>query len=424
MRNDITLCIIGAGSSYTPELIAGILEHAHDQLPVTTINLYDINDERLGVMGALSQRMTESTGRDIRIQYSTDFAAMLDGIDFAVTQVRVGGMQARCLDESIPLKYGIIGQETTGPGGMFKALRTIPHMIEIADAVAEHAPQAIILNYTNPSGIISEAVARHTSADLIGLCSGIPAMMVGLHSALDEHFSNLKMYCVGLNHLGLVHRFTSEGHDVTDEALRLLCSEDEATGESVGDADMMRLLRAVPMSYTYYYFHRGRRIADARNKDKTRAQEIMAIEKEVFTQAAEPARTVKPEALKYRGGGGYSQVTFSFLKAICNNTGDELACTIQNKGAVNGIDNDAGVEIMARVDRDGATPIPVGDIPLAFRGIVQAVKAYETLTIEAAVNRSRDLAIKALLNHPLAGDLDVIEPMVDEMLKAHGLDYA
>jgi len=423
MSRGLTLCIVGAGSSYTPELVSGLLAQPQDELPVSAVRLTDINPERLAVMAGLAERMVRHAGREVAVHKDTELERMLEGADFVITQIRVGGMKARYLDESIPLKYGIIGQETTGPGGMFKALRTIPPMLDIARKVTEVCPEAFILNYTNPSGIITEAVTKHARARLIGLCSGIPGMQKRLRAALASRYPNLKTYCVGLNHFGFVHRMVSDGRDVTAEAIEAAYGKDGPLAGDGQTAQLCRLIGAVPISYVNYYFHRGRRLADARSAPQTRAQQVEQIEREVLCEAADPQTVAKPKALSKRGGGGYADITFSVMKAILNDTGAELPANVPNHGAVRAMEEDAVVEVVCRVDRRGAAPLPVGRVPLAFAGLVQAIKAYETLTVEAAIARSRRLAVLALMNHPLAGDLDVIGPMVSEMLEAHGLRF-
>lgn len=334
-------------------------------------------------------------------------------------------MKARHLDESIPLKYGIIGQETTGPGGMFKALRTIPHMLEIGRRVAEICPEAFILNYTNPSGIITEAVSKYTDARIIGLSAGIPGTQDHLQSRFSSRYPDLRTYTVGLNHFGYIHRMVSGDRDVTAEIIALLDQEEsrEAQGGPGARMSTYRLLGAVPISYVRYFFHHASVVAEAKARSSTRAQDIEGIESEILEEAARPETVAKPAALERRGGGGYAAITLSVMKAIIKGTGKELTANVPNRGSVTGIDDGAVVEVVCRIDRNGAQPLPVGPIPLAFRGLVQALKAYETLTVEAAVHRDRRLATLALLNHPLVGDLDVIEPLLTEMLEAHGLRF-
>lgn len=427
MSRPITLCVVGAGSSYTPELIEGIVGQDPALLPIGEIRLTDVDSERLAIMAGYAERAARHAGRDFAIRSDSRLAPMVEGTDFVITQIRVGGMKARYLDESIPLKYGIIGQETTGPGGMFKAFRTIPAMLEIAQTVASVAPEAFILNYANPSGIVAEAVSRHTQAKIIGLCSGIPGMQRRLRDRCGDRFPDLRVYAVGLNHFGHIHRVLSGDRDVTAEVMDMLADDEEARHADDKDSarkSIIRLLGAYPISYVNYFYRRGHMVDQAKSKPLTRAQEIEAIEREVLEEAAREETVTKPAALERRGGGGYAGITFSVLKAILNDTGEELAANVPNRGSVEGIDDDAVVEVVCRMDATGAHPLPVGPIPLAFRGVMQALKAYETLTVEAAVRRDTRLAKLALLNHPLAGDVDTIEPMVEEMLQAHGMQFS
>ncbi len=422
MKRGVSVCIVGAGSSYTPELVEGLLEHDPALLPVRELRLTDINSERLAIMAAFTERLVRHAGRDVSVASDERLAPMVEGVDFAITQIRVGGMKARYLDESIPLRYGIIGQETTGPGGMFKALRTIPPMIEVGNTVASLAPNAFILNYANPSGIVAEAVSKHTKAKIIGLCSGIPSMIAHLKKQFSPEYPDLKVYTVGLNHFGHINRVYSGERDVTAEIMEAFAREQDEKDEGKGGR-LTRLLTAWPIGYVNYFYRRSHMVATAKAKPLTRAQEIEPIEREILTEAARSETVSKPEALARRGGGGYAGITFSVMKAILHDTGEELAANVPNQGAVAGVDDDAVVEVVCRIDREGAHPLPVGEIPLTFRGNMLALKAYETLTVEAAVKRDKRLAILALLNHPLCGDLDVIEPLVDEMLDAHHLVF-
>ncbi len=425
MNKDLAICVVGAGSSYTPELIEGILGYAEADLPVTDIRMQDLNMERLETMAGLTQRMIRRAGREVTVRQGTELAPLLEGVDFVVSQVRVGGMAARHIDETIPVRHGIVGQETTGPGGMFKALRTIPVMLEIARTVERVAPEAFILNYTNPSGIIAEAVRRHTGAKLLGLCSGISGLQTKIGELLGERWPTLRTYCVGLNHLGFIHKFVAEGQDVSEEAIEALLAIAEGAEDhaGLGEPDIIRYTRAVALGYVNYYYQRQEALRHAREREKTRAEEIMEIEKEIFVAAADPAIDTKPEALSRRGGGGYAGVTLRFVRAIAFDRGEELVCTVPNRGVVEGIEPEAGVEVVCRVDRNGAQPLPVGPIPLQIRGLVQAVKAYETLTVQAAVQRDRAVAVQALMNHPLVGEVGTAKALVDEMIEAHGLGW-
>lgn len=422
MQRDIVIAIVGAGSSYTPELVEGLLATPGVEIPLRELRLCDVDERRLGTMAGLTRRMCDHAGRRIAVLAGRELERLVAGADFVVCQIRVGGMDARQLDETIPLKYGIIGQETTGPGGMFKALRTIPWMLHIARTVERVAPQAFLLNYTNPSGIVAEAVLNHSRVRFVGLCSGIPGLQEHIAKALGDRWPDLRTYCVGLNHLGFIHRFVSGAQDVSAAAVAALADSTRAAGDADGAA-LIEALQAYPISYLRYYYRRAAVVTAARHRAKTRAEAIREIEAEVFADAAQPERATKPAALARRGGGGYAAITSQFLRAILHDRGDERVCTVLNGSAVDGLPGDAGVEVVCRVDAHGAVPLPVGPIPLAFRGLVQAVKTYETLTVRAAIERSRVVALQALLAHPLCGDLDIASPLLDEMLAAHGLDF-
>jgi 6-phospho-beta-glucosidase len=425
MNHGIRLCIVGAGSSYTPELIRGIIGLDPMELPITSINMHDIDARRLDIMAGLSARMLKAAGKKIHVTSCPTLPESLTDVDFVVTQIRVGGMAARILDEKIPMKYGIIGQETTGPGGMFKALRTIPRMLEVADAVAKFAPDAFILNYTNPSGIITEAVTKHSQAKIIGLCSGIPCMQRDLKKDLGDTFPDISSRCIGLNHLGFIHRIFAGGTDVTREAIERHLAL-EPTGDDNAKRisnELARVIQAIPIGYVNYYFRRAMKIAELRAEPETRGEKVMKIESGILAQAAMTDAADFPSDLEKRGGGGYAEVTFDCMRAIWNDSGAAIACSVPNHGAVDGIDEDAVVEIVCRIGRQGATPLPVGTIPSAFRGLVQAVKSYETLTVQAAVTKDINHVYHALLNHPLVGDWDVIVPLVDEMMTAHQLNF-
>jgi 6-phospho-beta-glucosidase len=422
---DLKLCIVGAGGSYTPELIEGLLAPREQPFSIVQIALCDIDAKRLEIMTGLTRRMIAAAGRRIEVQSSRDVATAAAAADFVVAQIRVGGMQARRLDEAIPLKYGVIGQETTGPGGMFKALRTIPVMIDIARTIAEVAPQAFILNYTNPSGIVTEAVLNHTQARLLGLCSSIPGMQARLGALLAPEFGQVSLHSVGLNHLGFIHRITAGGRDVTEPALAWARRHDDGSDPLLTSAlRTSAFLGSIPVAkYGDLYFHRRHEVAQAVAAPRSRAETVQVIETDILAEAADPHTNAKPRALAQRGGDGYSNVTFSVMSAIVENSGAAIVMSTLNRGAVDDLPDDVAVETVCRVDASGAFALPVGRLPLAFRGLVQAVKTHETLTVQAAVTRRRDLALQALLAHPLVGDLDVAEPMLDELLVAHGLHY-
>ncbi len=426
MGSQIKICIVGAGSSYTPELIDGILKQDPGDLPIVQINLQDIDPARLRTMADLAKRMISAEGCNIKIESSEELERMAEGCDFIITQIRVGGMKARYLDETIPLKYGIIGQETTGPGGMFKAIRTIPEMIKICDIIKKYSPDAFILNYTNPSGIIAETVSKYSNSKIIGLCSGIPDVRKQIKSGIKEIYPNSISYSIGLNHLGYIYKILNNDMDITSSAIEYLYDKGKLKDMFRGDRELAyisKLLNAVPIGYLMYYYLHDRELKKMLGAKETRAQEIMKIEKALFKEINETSISQKPSVLSKRGGGGYSITTFSVMSAIFNNRKTDIAASVKNNGCIKDIDDDAFVEVVCEAGKHGLSPIPVGKIPVQLRGLIQSVKAYETLTIEATINKSRDNLYKALLNHPIVRDMTKIKPLVQEMLTAHKIDF-
>jgi 6-phospho-beta-glucosidase len=407
------LVIVGGGSSYIPELVDGVLER-HDTFPVSEICLTDINSQRMEILCGLTQRMVAKSSKPIRVTATTERKAALEGASFVSSIIRVGGMDARILDEHIPLKYGVVGQETTGPGGMMKALRTIPPMLEIAHDVEAICPDAWLINYTNPSGIIAEALGKHSKAKFIGLCSGPMGWIKHILHLMNVSEERANVEWVGLNHLGFATRVWVDGKDATAQAIKAAANEWGIDGE------WMQTLGAIPCGYLYNFYHRDLAVAEnSQPGARTRGEVVKEIEAELLRQYADPALAEKPELLKQRGGGGYSDVAIASMEAILHNRGDRQITQVLNGGAVDDIPADASMELLCLVDRMGPHPVRFGALPLPIRGLVQSVKAYESLTVQAAVEGSRRVAMQALMAHPLTHSWSVAKPMLEELLAAN-----
>lgn len=407
------LVIFGGGSSYTPELVDGVIKH-FDTLPVNEICLMDINPERLDILCGLSRRMIARSGLPITVASTTDRRRALEGADFVNSLIRVGGMDARILDERIPLQFGVVGQETTGPGGMMKALRTIPPMLELARDMEEICPDAWLINYTNPSGIIAEALGKHSRVNNISLCSGPAGWIDQVLKRMQVDLVRANVDWIGLNHLGFAVRVWVDGKDVTDQAIEAAAQDWNVDGE------WMRTLGAIPASYLRYYFHHQAVVEEYRRPGhRTRGEEVKEIEAELLKQYADLALDEKPALLKRRGGGGYSEAAIAAMEAVVHNRGDRQIIQVLNGGAVDGIPADASMELPCIVDRLGPHPIRMGEIPLPIRGLIQAVKAYESLTVQAAVEGSRRVAMQALMAHPLTPGWETARPMLDALLEAN-----
>jgi len=407
------IAIIGAGSSYTPELIEGLVR-MKEQLPVNQITMMDINPERMELVAGFCRRFSRHLGHAIPIETTTDRRKAIEGARYIVTQIRVGGNAQRILDEKIPLKYGIIGQETTGPGGMFKGLRTIPAMLEIARDVERINPQAWIINYANPTGLNTEAVQKYTRANFVGLCSGALGPRYLVSDVLRVPAESVHYAYFGLNHMNFAYQFTVGGRPLTDEEFDRIADRFGAV-----DARLVKSLRLIPSGYLHHYFHRSRGVAEARAKPHTRGEQVQMLEKEVFAAYSDPNQVTKPEALARRGGGGYSEIALGVMNALYNNLDQVIIVNTAQRGAVHGLPGDAVLELACAVNSAGIFPLHLPEIPHSVWGLVAAVKNYEQLTVEAAVTGSRDLALQALMAHPLVGDYDVAEPLLAEMLEAN-----
>lgn len=413
---DLVFSIIGAGSSYTPEIIER-LSVLRAELPVKRLILMDIHPGRLETVGGFCRRFARHLGLDLAIETTTDLRRAAAEAAFIITQVRVGGNAQRVLDEKIPLKYGVIGQETTGPGGMFKALRTIPVMLEIARTVESLNPGAWIINYANPTGLNTEAVQRHTHANFLGLCSGVYFPRDAVAGALEVEPGRVSYDYFGLNHLNFGYNLKVDGRSLSTAEFERVANQ--LYGGHTVESALIKSLGMIPSPYLQYYFHRRARVEEAGRKEHTRGEVVQALEGEIFAAYADPRQETKPEALAKRGGGGYSEIALEVIDAIYNNRGKRVIVNSANRGAVPFLPPDAVLEMPCLLDAAGVHPLVCPQIPETVWGLVAAVKNYEQMVVQAAVSGERETALLALLAHPLVGDHDVAVPLLEELLEAN-----
>jgi 6-phospho-beta-glucosidase len=422
------LAVIGGGSSYTPELIEGLIKN-RDALPVTELALVDVaNDEaqfKVGVIADLTRRMFRRAGLDVAVSATTERRAAIEGAAYVVTQFRVGGLAARARDERLPLKYGVIGQETTGPGGFAKALRTIPVILEVCRDIRELAPDAWLVNFTNPSGIITEAVVKHGGGvKVAGLCNVPIGMLRGAAQFAGVEPERVRMDFCGLNHLTWARRIYLDGNDITEFALAQLASAAEAgllPPDYAFSPRWLRTLGMLPCPYLRYYYETQRMLeeeqkAAAEGGEGTRAQVVQAVEKTLFQKYQDPDLAEKPEELSKRGGAYYSEVAVNLMTAIETDRCDIHIVNVRNDGTISGLSDNIVVEVPSVVGRDGPKPIAVGQVEPKIRGLIQVVKAYEELTVQAGAFGDRAAALAALATHPLVPDERVAEKLLDEIL--------
>ena len=401
------IAVIGGGSTYTPELIEGFAARA-DVLPVDELVLEDISEERLDIVGGLARRILARTGHPARLVTTTSLDDAVDGAAAVLVQLRVGGQQARLTDETLPGQFGLIGQETTGAGGFAKALRTVPVVLDIASVVTKRAaPGAWIVDFTNPVGIVTRALLDDGHRAL-GLCNVAIGLQRRLASRLGVEPERVRLDHAGLNHLSWVRRVLVDGVDRLPELL--------ADPIDVGSpAELMRTLGAIPSYYLRYYYSTNEVL---REGGARRAEQVMEIEQQLLAMYADPALDRKPALLDERGGAYYSEAAAALVTSLLTGDGALHYVDLGNSGTITGLPDEAVVEVLATVDRSGAHAEPVAPLAPELLGLVQAVTAYEVLTIEAARSGDRTTALRALVAHPLVRQWETVVPMLDAILDA------
>lgn len=422
MKNSLKLVVIGGGSSYTPELVEGIINN-FDQLPIQELWLVDIpqGQHKLEIVGNLAKRMVEKSGLPIRVELTLDRREALPGADFVSTQIRVGLLEARAQDESIPLKYGVIGQETTGPGGMMKALRTIPVLLGICRDIEELCPDAWMLNFTNPAGMVTEAINRYSNVKSIGLCNSPIGVYKWLSKLYDVPTDKIYAEFVGLNHLHWVTKVTVNGESKLEE---LLDGGESYSAKNVPgldwNANLIRSIGAIPSYYLKYFYLTKEMFEDqlaAQKKDGSRAIIVKRVEDELFELYKDPNLSVKPKQLEQRGGAYYSEAAVNLMVSIYNDKRDIQTLNVRNGNTIPFLPADASIEVNCIVSKQGPMPVSISNIPAGIPGLIHAVKTYERLAIDAAVTGDRNLALQALVCNPLIPSVNVADKMLEEMLE-------
>jgi 6-phospho-beta-glucosidase len=411
----VKVAVVGGGSTYTPELVEGFVTRA-DRVPVDDLVLLDVDPERLEVVGGLAGRMLAKVGYDGVLTLTGHRDQALEGADFVVVQLRVGGQAARYLDETIPPKFGCIGQETTGPGGFAKALRTVPVVLELAEETARRgAPGAWFVDFTNPTGLVTQALLDQGHR-AIGLCNVAIGFQRRFAAAFGVQPERVELEHVGLNHLSWERAVRVDGVDRLPEILSTRI--ELVADETDMPAELIRALGAIPSYYLHYYYLTDE-VIERQRTERTRAEEVMEIEAGLLELYRDPDLAEKPELLERRGGAFYSEAAAQLIASLHEGTGDAQVVNVRNDGALPDLPDDAVVEILARIDREGAHPIPLAPLAPEMLGLVEHVKAYERLAVQAAMTGDRTIALKALMTNPLVRDYRTAAPLLDALLKAN-----
>ncbi len=419
------ITVIGGGSTYTPELVNGLLKQAAD-LSLEELWLMDIDSERLEIVGGFAQRMVAAKGNPFHVVLSTDQRTSVADASYVITQLRVGMMPARRGDEYLGKRHGLVGQETTGVGGMAKALRTIPVILGVAHDVRETAPQALLLNFTNPAGLITEALTRYApELRAVGVCNvGITTkmhMLERLEGMLGQKVApeRAQLNTLGLNHLTWHRGLTLDGEELWPRFFPAYLEEAKSQANPEWDVHTLESLGMIPNYYLQYFYYTDHKLREQDKWPPSRAEEVMEIEKDLLREYADPGLNEPPADLMKRGGAYYSTLATELIRSHHGDLGQVHVVNVRHNGAVRGWPDDWVLEIPARVDRQGICPLPQEPLPPACYGLITQVKMYELLTVEAGVHGDRNAAYQALLAHPLGPAADQVQAVLDDMLETN-----
>jgi 6-phospho-beta-glucosidase len=407
------LALVGAGSTYTPEVVDGLVR-LRGLLPVDDLALCDVDAQRLAVVAGMARRMLVRGGHPARVVQTTSLDEAVEGADAVLLQIRVGGQAARIVDEALPLACGCIGQETTGFGGLAKALRTVPVVLGIADRVRTLAPDAWIVDFTNPVGIVTKGLldAGHK---VVGLCSAAVVFQKHFAKILGVDFGRIELDHVGLNHLTWELGVRLDGEDVLPA---LLGEHAGRVAPATGlPSDVIVKLGNIP-SYYLHYFYEHDAVVEHALTHPSRAEEVAGIERELLELYADESLDEKPPLLARRGGAGYSEAAVELLASLFGREGRHVL-NVRNEGTLPFLADDAVVEVPARVGVGGVAPLPMPPLSPLERGLVAHVSAYEELALEAALHGGRERVFRALLAHPLVGQHEVAEALTGKLIDAN-----
>ena len=418
MKKGLKIAIIGSGSTYTPELIEGLI-NKRETLPLDELYFMDIDERKRTIVGGLCVRMIKAAGLTCKCVLTDNLDEALDGADFVLAQIRVGKLPARVKDEKIPLKYGLLGQETNGIGGMFKGLRTVPVIVDIAHRMEKLCPNAWLINFSNPAGMVAEAVLNNTKIKMFGLCN-VPINMEGsVKSKLG--LDDAEIEYIGLNHLSWITSIKANGHEYLADALNAGLNSDAmknipATGFP---KDLIQAVGGIPNSYLEYFYFRSAKVEHCQHAEKCRGEECMEIEENLLKIYSDSELHVKPELLSKRGGSRYSEVAINLVNSIHNNINDIQVVNLKNNGAVPFMDDNDVIETRAYIGKDGGKTLKVEHYNDHIAAYMKMMKSYEKHAVKAALTGDVNEAFQALLINPLTGDYDKFAPCFWELLEAH-----
>ena len=422
------ITVIGGGSTYTPELVSGFLEQT-GSLPLSELWLMDVDAARLEIVGGFAQRIVEARGNPFRVVLATDQRQAIRAASYVITQLRVGQMPARIGDEYLGKRHGLIGQETTGVGGMAKALRTIPVILSIADDMRQTAPGALLANFTNPTGLVTEAITRYApDIPAVGVCNvGITTkmhMLSELGKLMGPAYAEINparavLDTLGLNHLTWHRGLSVDGEQLWPVLFPAFVEEMRRQAEPEWDIPLLESLGMIPNYYLQYFYYTRHKLLEQEKWPPSRGQQVVEIEKDLLREYADPTLNAPPADLMKRGGAYYSTLATQLINSHHNDLGQIHTVNVRNNGAVAEWPTDWVLEMPAKVDRQGVHPLPARPLPPVCFGLLAHVKTYELLTVEAVVHGERKALYEALLAHPLGPQADRAQAVLEDLLETN-----
>ena len=419
------IAVIGGGSTYTPELIMGFLTRVRE-LPVSELWLMDVDAERLNIVGKFAQRMVAAHGSPFKVILSMNQRESVSGATYVTTQLRVGQMAARREDEYLGMRHNLIGQETTGIGGLAKALRTIPVIVKLAEDMAELAPGALLSNFTNPSGLVTQALSMFVpEVPVVGVCNVAIGVKMHILELLGKKLGklvdtrNVELNTLGLNHLSWHRVFKVGGIEMWPLVLKAYIKELKSSSEAEFPVELIETLKMIPNYYLKYYYDTEHVLDEQKKWPPSRAEEVMDLEKHLLRDYTDTKFVEPPAELMDRGGAYYSTAATQLLNSHYNDLGENHVVNVPHRGAVSGWPEDWVLEMPCKVDGNGVHPLPAEPLPDVCFGLISQVKSFEILTAKAAMSGDRNLLYQAILAHPLGPSMDRINIVMDDILTTH-----
>lgn len=404
----LKIAVIGAASSYTPELFANLSE-LYAQLDVEHVTLVDLNLDKVNFIAGVCNRLLERSNKKITVSSTQRRQEAIAGADFVILQIRVGGLEARVRDERLPMEFDMVGNETTGAGGFVCALRTVPVALEIAKDIEHLSPQAWLLNLSNPAGIVTEALLKHSPVRTVGFCNIPINTQYTLSEILDVPPPMVRLDSFGLNHLSWVRGAYIEGQEMLQPLIAKVRTRHSTLYrhglvDSLIDPEWLQTLGMIPGWYLRYFYYTGKVLEEDRQSLRSKGEKDMVAEeklRQIYATSGydESARKI----LESKGGAQYYLPVLQVIDSIVHDRGDVIVVDVRNSGALPDLPTEVCVEVPARIFKERIDPLPSGPMPLNVRGLVQTVKAYEELTIKAVITGDRRTALAALMANPLVG---------------------